>query len=99
MRRNTTWNTVYIAEHQYVLYYLDFFFPICGIPVHVYTMRKNQPTVEATEPIQLVNLYPLNIYRFLLGRDSFDLIQSQASLKIGVKIVTSLNTDRTARST
>lgn len=75
-----------------------FFFPFVAY-LSMFTHEENQPTVEATEPNQLVILYPLNIFRFLLGRDSLNLIQSQAILKIGVKIVTSLNTDRTARST
>lgn len=77
-----------------MLFIIWIFFP----SVNVYTMRKiNQQWKQLTKSAG--SLYPLNIYQFLCGRDIFILIQSQAILKIGVKIVTSLNTDRTVRST
>lgn len=51
MRSNTTQDTVYIAEHQYVTLLFGFF-PICHIPVNVYTMREiNQHWKQLTKSV------------------------------------------------
>lgn len=81
------------------LYYLDFFFPICHIPVNVYTMRKinqqwKQPAKISWSFCTLLTHIDPN-----LEGTSLIWFSLTAILKIGVKIVTTLNTDRIARST